>query len=98
MGFILRSVFWLGLALLVIQPPGADLSGSARQLGSAAMETGRSAALDGIGRITCDSFECAGAKLVAEATLQPQPEIAVPAGVTVADAPFPTAPLNREDK
>lgn len=91
MTFILRSVFWLGLALLVIQPPGADLAGSAKRLGDVAMETGRAAALDGIGQIACEGLECAGAKLVAQAALQPK----VPTGQPVIDAPFPSAPLNR---
>lgn len=93
MSFILRSVFWLGLALLIIQPHGMDISGSAKQLGATAMETGRTAALDGIGQIACDSIECAGAKFVAQSALAPPAPIADAAPVS--DAPYPAPPLRR---
>ena len=95
MSFILRSVFWLGLALLVIQPHGMDLSGSARQLGATAVENGRAAALDSIDRITCDSLECAGARLVAQSALRPAAPMQDSAEETVANAPYPAAPMRR---
>ena len=95
MSFILRSVFWLGLALLIIQPRGMDLSGSAQQLGATAMETGRTVALDGIGQIACDSIECTGAKFVAQSALKPPAPVADAAAAAVSDAPYPAPPLRR---
>ena len=92
MGFILRSVFWLGLAFLVIQPHGLDLPDAAQQLGASAMETSRAAARDGIDQIVCDTLECTGAKFVAQTALAAP----APASDTehVSDAPRP-APAPR---
>lgn len=94
MNFLLRTVFWLGLAFLVIQPHGIDLGSSAQQLGDTALATGRSAALDTLKEVACDSFECAGAKLIAEAALTPQRP--VEPTVLVANAPYPAPPINRQ--
>jgi len=93
MGFILRSVFWLGLAFLVIQPQGMDLPGAAQQLGTSAMETSRAAARDGIDQIICESLECTGAKFVAQTALAaPSPPTSIVDSVS--DAPHP-APAPR---
>ena len=92
--FLLRSVFWLVLAFLVIQPHDIDLGSSAQQLGDTALATGRSAALGTLHEVACDSFECAGAKLIVEAALTPQRP--VEATVLVANAPYPAAPINRQ--
>ena len=92
--FLLRSVFWLGLALLFIHPPGTDFAGSAARLGTAAVETGRAAALEGIGQVKCDSFECAGAKLIAQSALTPAAALAAPAAPAM-PAPYPAPPLVR---
>ncbi|MBU1176328.1 MAG: hypothetical protein KKH72_13060 [Alphaproteobacteria bacterium] len=91
MTFILRSVFWLGLALFVIQPHGVDFDRSARALGTAAIETGRVAALDTLAEVRCDSFECAGARLIAQSALTQPAAILTPER----DAPYPAAPLAR---
>jgi hypothetical protein len=91
--FLIRTAFWLGLALLVIQPQGVDLAGSAGQIGSAAVETGRSVALDSLDQVTCDSFECAGIKLVARSALAERQ----PTGEIVSGAPYPAPPLIRRN-
>lgn len=67
--FLFRSAFWLGLALLIIQPQGFGLAGSVEKLGTAAVETGRTVALDGLDQVACTSMECAGAKLLAQSAL-----------------------------
>lgn len=94
MGFVLRSVFWLVLAFLVIQPHDIDFGSSAQQLGDTAVATGRSAALGTLREVACDSFECAGVKLLAEAALTPQRP--VEPIVLVANAPYPAPPINRQ--
>ncbi len=76
--FLFRSAFWLGLALLIVQPQAFGLLGSAEELGAAAVETGRAAALDGLDQVACASIECAGAKLMAQSALRTQqPELQV---------------------
>ena len=67
--FLFRSAFWLGLALLITQPHGFGLFDSAEKLGTAAVETGRSVALDSLDQVACTSMECAGAKLLAQSAL-----------------------------
>lgn len=89
--FLLRSAFWLGLALLVIQPQGVDLAASAGLIGEKAVETGRAAALEGLDQVTCNSLECAGIKLVAKSALAERQ----PTGERVLDAPYPAPPLPR---
>jgi len=89
--FLLRSAFWLGLALVVIQPHNFDLAGSAGRIGATAMETGRAAALDGLDQVACTTLECAGAKLVAKSALTTPAQ----QGVRVNGAPYPAPPLAR---
>lgn len=89
--FFVRSAFWLGLAFLVIQPFGINLAASANRLGSAAIESGRTAALSGLDQVECKTFECAGARLVAQSVLTPKQ----PDGTRVMTAPYPSPPLVR---
>ena len=89
--FLLRSAFWLGLALFIIQPHGMDLAGSAKEIGSKAVETGRTAALSSLDQVTCDNFECAGIKLVARSALAERQ----PASAPIMNAPYPAPPLMR---
>jgi len=89
--FLLRAAFWLGLALLIIQPHGMDIGDTASQLSAAAVETGRTAALDSIDQLVCETIECAGAKVIARSALASSPT----AEDRVIGAPFPAPPLNR---
>ncbi|WP_206524696.1 hypothetical protein [Devosia sp. 1566] len=86
MMFLLRSMFWLCLAYMVIKP-GADLARMGSDLSATAVAAGRQAASHGVAQITCTSLECAGGKallsgaLAASApatppTLAPAPPIA----------------------
>ena len=87
--FLIRSAFWLGLALLVIQPHG--LFGSAEQLGTAAVETGRNVALNGLDQVSCTSIECAGAKLMAQSALSASRQDPQVHATTPYPAPAPAA-------
>jgi len=91
--FLFRSAFWLGLALLIVQPHGFGFVGSAEKLGTAAVETGRSVALNSLDQVACTSLECAGAKLMAQSALN----TSRPAGAQpVVSAPYPApAPAAR---
>ena len=88
---LFKAAFWLGLAFLVIQPHGTDLTRSATEIGAKAVETGRTAALNGLDQVACDNFECAGIKLVARSALADRQ----PAGERIANAPYPAPPLAR---
>lgn len=60
--FVLRSAFWLGLAFLLMAPQGTDPGAEARrvagEIGQVALETGSSAAIDGLLGAPCETIEC----------------------------------------
>lgn len=65
---ILRSIFWLTVAYLVIKP-GMDLP-DAGALASQAMNVGRQAVVEQVSAIECSSLECMGSRAMATAVLQ----------------------------
>ena len=65
---ILRSIFWLTVAYLVIKP-GMDLP-DASALASQAMNVGRQAVVEQVSAIECSSLECMGSRAMATAVLQ----------------------------
>ena len=91
--FLFRSAFWLGLALLIIQPHGFGLVDSAEKLSTAAVEIGRGVALDSLDQVACTSLECAGAKLMAQSALN-TPRTTAPQADPSAPYPAP-APTGR---
>lgn len=62
--FILRSIFWLAVAFLVIQPGGNGWQNQASALGDKAVKFGHSAASEQVAQISCSSLECFGTKAV----------------------------------
>lgn len=64
---VVRSVFWLTLAYMVIKP-GVDLP-DANALSAQAMAAGSQAIASHIDSIECDSFQCIGGKALAAHTL-----------------------------
>ncbi|MDF2798953.1 MAG: hypothetical protein K0R85_1697 [Devosia sp.] len=93
MMFLLRSVFWLCLAYMVIKP-GADLARMGSELSDTAVAAGRQAVSEGMAQITCSSLECLGGKAILSGALAASEPVAPP---TIAAAPsLPTAvPLPR---
>ena len=73
---VVRSVFWLTAAYMVIKP-GVDLPDT-NALSAQAMAAGSRVIAEQIENIECDSFQCAGGRAIAAAALQPIPAAATP--------------------
>ena len=86
---ILRSIFWLTVAYLVIKP-GIELP-DAGALASQAMSAGKQAVVEQVSAIQCYSLECIGSRAMATAVLQADtPPRAPPEVQIVVDAvPYP---------
>jgi len=86
---VVRSVFWLTAAYLVIHP-GAELP-NANALGAQAMAAGSQVVSEQIGNIDCPDLTCAAGKTILAAALQPSPQVGLPMhGVpTTSPAPVP---------
>lgn len=90
MFFILRSVFWLTLAFLVIRPGiGADMSDSAANLSREAMARGSQFVAEQIQSIECSEIQCLGGKALAAAALQATPHAGAPMHVQPASFSVP---------
>ena len=94
---VVRSVFWLTLAYLVIKPgvdmpDGGAIAAQAVAAGKQAVAAGKQVVAEQVSAIECNSLECIGGKAVAAAVLQPTPASAA----ATADAPVSsTAPYPR---
>ena len=87
---VVRSVFWLTLAYLVIKP-GVDMPDGGA-IAAQAVAAGKQVVAEQVSAIECNSLECIGGKAVAAAVLQPTPASAR----ATADAPVSsTAPYPR---
>jgi len=71
MFLVVRSVFWLTLAYMVIKP-GVDFV-DAQAVSAQAMAAGQQVIAEQIQAIECDSFQCIGGKAVIAAALQSSP-------------------------
>lgn len=60
--FLIRSTFWLGLALVILQPQGWNLGAQASALSAAVVDSGQHAASRHLMNVTCNSIECVGGK------------------------------------
>ena len=76
MFLVVRSIFWLTVAYMVIKP-GVDFV-DAQQLSTQAMAAGQQVIAEQIQAIDCDSFQCAGGKAVIAAALQSSPPVGTP--------------------
>jgi hypothetical protein len=70
--FILRSAFWLTVAVVVVAPKHVDLGATASDLSSRAMAAGQQMVVEQILKTECTTVECIGTKAVVAAVL---PEI-----------------------
>jgi hypothetical protein len=86
--FLLRSIFWLAVAYVVIHP-GVDLRGTAEAVTSKAVATGQQMIADQL-RSSCTSFPCQGGAALAAAVLASNP----PSDSTMQDSNS-TAPVPR---
>ncbi len=92
---VVRSVFWLTVAYLVIKP-GADLP-DAQTVAVQALAAGKQVVAEQVSTIQCSSLECIGGKAVAAAVLQPSPTAGVPMHAAPAGDPVPY-PRPRPDR
>jgi hypothetical protein len=84
---VVRSVFWLVLAYMVIKP-GVDLP-DAGALSAQAMAAGTQVVAEQVGNIECDSLQCVGGKAVIAAALQSSPSVGIPMHETPTSSSVP---------
>ncbi len=88
---ILRSVFWLGVAFLVVRP-GMDTPVSFEATGAAMVSAGRQVIAEQIAATPCFDIQCAGLKAVGLTVLSP-----APAPILVPSSAIPSAGLPMQD-
>ncbi len=84
---VVRSVFWLTVAYLVIKP-GVDLPDPGA-MAAQVVAAGSQVVASGIESIECDSLQCIGGKAVVTAALQASPSAGVPMHEPQAISPVP---------
>ena len=92
---VVRSVFWLTVAYMVIKP-GVDLPDAGR-MSQAAMAAGSQVIAEQIQAVECDSLQCFGSKAVVAAALQTTPSIDHPMH-EISITPFVPLPRARPDR
>lgn len=91
---VVRSVFWLTAAYLVIKP-GVDLP-DASAMAAQAMAAGKQVVAEQVSNIECNSLECIGGKAVAAVVLQPTLSVVPPLpSMPAANIPYPRPRLER---
>lgn len=86
--FLVRSVFWLVVAYMVIKP-GVDFADAAGLSGQA-MAAGQQMVAEQVANIECDSLQCVGGKAVLSAALTTSPLAGTPMHVPPAQpVPLP---------
>ena len=73
---VVRSVFWLALAYMVIRP-GVDLP-DANALNAQAMAAGSQFVSEQIDKIECADLACSAGQMVVTAALQSSPPVGLP--------------------
>jgi len=84
---VVRSVFWLTVAYMVIKP-GVDFA-DAQAVSAQAMAAGQQVIAEQIQAIECDSFQCVGGKAIAAAALQSSPPVGTPMHESPTHGPAP---------
>jgi hypothetical protein len=87
MFLVVRSVFWLTVAYMVIKP-GVDFV-DAQAMSAQAMAAGQQVIAEQIQAIECDSFQCVGGKAIASAALQSSPLVGTPMHESPTHGPAP---------
>lgn len=92
---VVRSIFWLTAAYLVIKPGVGLPDGSA--VAAQAMASGKQAVAEQVALVQCSSFECIGGKALATAVLQSSPSVGLPMHETPTSRAVPV-PRPRPDR
>ena len=92
--FLVRSVFWLAVAYMVIRP-GVDFDPQA--LTGQAVAAGQQVVAERVDAIVCDSLQCLGGKAVLAAAIPLSPSVgqAMQDSPTARDVPYPRPRLDR---
>lgn len=93
---LVRSIFWLTLAYIVIKP-GVDLANTASTLSSQAVSAGTRVVAEQVENIECETLQCLGGKAVLSAAMQSSPAIGTPMHETPIASPVPF-PRPRPDR
>jgi hypothetical protein len=88
--FLVRSIFWLTVAFVIIKP-GVDLQRTAGEVSSQALAAGQQVIAGGIEAAPCATLTCIGGKAVLSAAIASVPS----AGVPMHGSPVPPVPLPR---
>lgn len=84
---VVRSIFWLAVAYMVIKP-GVDLPDTGA-LQAQALAAGTQVVAQQVGNIECDTLQCIGGKAVIAAALQSSPPVGLPMHETPTISPVP---------
>jgi len=84
---VVRSVFWLAVAYMVIRP-GVDLP-DANAVAAQAMAAGSVVVSEQIRRVECTDIGCVGSKAILAAALQPSPSVGLPMHEMPTNSPAP---------
>lgn len=96
--FILRSAFWLGLAMIVLVPRDWDERVDVQAASQQALNSGKAVITQKVNSIECTSFECAGGKallLASGVTTNPLSASPMQDSKARIQAPVPRPRLNR---
>jgi hypothetical protein len=96
MMFLLRSVFWLTVAFLVIRP-GVDMRDTAEAVAGQALAQGTQFVAQQVQSIECDSIQCFGGKAIVAVALPQIPPVEAAMHVTPKADPVPY-PRPRPDR
>jgi hypothetical protein len=91
---VARSIFWLGVAYMVIKP-GAELP-NAQALSEQALAAGTQMVAEQVEAMPCDSLQCYGGKAMIAAVIESSLPAADPMHVPAAIGPVPY-PMPRPD-
>ena len=88
--FLLRSIFWLSVAFVVIRP-GVDVDTAARTMSARAVEVGQQVVVDQVLDRSCSDLQCRGGKAIETILATTAPT----AGSTMQDPAAGPAPIPR---
>ena len=94
--FLVRSIFWLTVAYMVIKP-GVDFADAANSLSSQAVAAGTQVVAEQVQNIECDTLQCIGGKAVLSAAMQSSSAIGTAMHETPIASPVPF-PRPRPDR
>ncbi len=96
--FLIKSIFWLGLAFVVIQPQNLDFNSKKDAINSAAIDLGQKALISQLNSTNCSTLKCSTTKTFLTTSISTRtPTIALPMqeAQSLSKAPIPLPRLKR---